>query len=29
VGDIDFKVISGTENPNKLPKIDFLEGKIS
>jgi hypothetical protein len=30
VGDIDFKVISDTENSNKFPKKNqVLEGKIS
>jgi hypothetical protein len=29
VGDIDFKVISATENLNKFPKNQVSEGKIS
>jgi hypothetical protein len=29
VGDIDFKVIFGSKNPNKFPKNQVLEGKIS
>jgi hypothetical protein len=29
VGDIDFKVISATENSNTIPKNQVLEGKIS
>jgi hypothetical protein len=29
VGDIDFKVISAPENPNKFQKNQVLEGKIS
>jgi hypothetical protein len=29
VGDIDFKVISATENANKFQKNQVLEGKIS
>jgi hypothetical protein len=29
VGDIDLKVISATENSNKFPKNQVLEGKIS
>jgi hypothetical protein len=29
VGDIDFKVISATENSNKFQKNQVLEGKIS
>jgi len=28
-GDIDFKVISATENLNKFPKNQVSEGKIS
>ncbi len=29
MADIDFKVISATENPNKFQKDQVLEGKIS
>jgi hypothetical protein len=29
VGDIDFEVISATENSNKFPKNQVLEGKNS
>jgi hypothetical protein len=29
VGNIDFEVISASENSNKISKIQVLEGKIS